>query len=559
MKMYKYISIFCAVVFLVSCEGFLPETKVDIDTTKDLVANNYNNLYIQGMHAYDYLPEGYNRIDGAMLAAASDEADHALAGSTIEKFQEGSFNSMANPDNNWEKSYRGIRRAQQFLIDSENYEEILLRDISTTALKETYEQQCEYIKCLRAENNVMIAYIYFELLKRYGGVPIVSEIQSPEDEPLQLRNSYDEVVNEIVRRIDVALPDLKPSWNQRDPKEYGRIETGAALAIKARALLYAASPAYNLSNDIQKWADAADAAKAVIDLNRYSLAEDYRSMFLGLAGHQNSECILPYMTGDNDGPESANYPITTNGGSSGTCPSANLVDEYEFADGTPFDWALVGPGENPYMNRDPRLQQTIVVNGSEWNGRIMDTSVEGRDGLSVPNATTTGYYLKKFLTDNLDLELGHTAIHSWPLFRYAEVLLNFAEAMNEAYGPDTDFYGTGMTARWAVNLVRARSSMPPVEAVSQAEMREKIRHERRIELAFEEHRFWDVRRWGLETAKDALGTPLKGVRITTNAGNSEYEIFNVENRTFTDNMIYYPIPESEILNSNGMIAQNPGW
>lgn len=559
MKMYKYISILCAAAFLASCDGFIPETKVDTETTEDLVANNYANLYEQGMHVYDYLPEGYGRIDGAMLAAATDEADHALAGSTIESFQLGSFNSISNPDDIWENAYRGIRRAQQFLADSENYEEIILRDTSTTALKQTYEQWCADLKNLRAENNVMIAYIYFELLKRYGGVPVVNRILSMEDEPLMLRNSYDDVVDEIVRRIDAALPDLRPSWKDYDQAQFGRLETGSALAIKSRALLYAASPAYNLSNDIQKWADAADAAKSVIDLNRYSLAEDYRSMFLGLAGHQNSECILPYMTGDNNAPEAANYPITTNGGSSGTCPSANLVDEYEFADGTPFDWSLVAPGENPYVNRDPRLQQTIVVNGSEWNGRIMDTSVEGRDGLSVPNGTTTGYYLKKFLTDNLDLELDQTAVHSWPLFRYAEILLNYAEAMNEAYGPDTDFYGTGMTARWAVNLVRARSSMPPVEAVTQIEMREKIRHERRIELAFEEHRFWDVRRWGPETAKDALGTPLKGVRITSESGSLKYEIFNVENRTFTDNMIYYPIPESEILNSDGMIAQNPGW
>ena len=559
MKMYKYISIFCAAALLASCEGFIPETKVDTGTTEDLVANNYANLYEQGMHVYDYLPEGFNRIDDAMLAAACDEADHALAGSNIEKFQLGSFNSLSNPDDIWANSYRGIRRAQQFLIDSEDYEKIILRDTSTSTAKDQYITRCTEIKNLRAENNVMIAYIYFELLKRYGGVPIVSEIHNLEDEPLQLRNSYDEVVNEIVRRIDGARNDLKTAWQGNDSGEFGRIDIGAALAIKARALLYAASPAYNVSNDIKKWEDAAAAAKAVIDLNRYSLAEDYRNMFIGLEGHQNSECILPYMTGENDGPESANYPITTNGGSSGTCPSANLVDEYEFADGTPFSWSELAPGENPYVNRDPRLQQTIVVNGSEWNGRIMDTSESGRDGINVPNATTTGYYLKKFLTDNLDLELGHEAIHSWPLFRYAEVLLNFAEAMNEAYGPDTDFYGTGMTARWAVNLVRARSSMPPVVATTQAEMREKIRHERRIELAFEEHRFWDVRRWGVETAKAALGTPLKGVRITSASGNLQYETFNVENRTFTDNMIYYPIPESEILNSNGMIAQNPGW
>lgn len=542
-----------------SCEDFMPESKIDTSLTEDIAGINYANLYKQGIEVYRALPAGYNRIGNAMLASACDEADHAIAGSSIEKFQLGAWSPISSPDDCWAAKYQELRRAKMFLEASEGYEKTIVRDTSTTVAKNNYAEQCLDLKRLRAENHVMIAYIYFELLKRYGGVPIVEQKYGLSDKPDMIRNTYNDVVNCIVEQIDGSIEDLCDSWQAYKTADFGRIEKGSALAIKARTLLYAASPAYNTTGDIAKWKKAADAAKEVIDLNRYSLAKNYRDMFLGLQGHQNSECILPYMTGASNTPEVRNYPITTNGGNTGTCPSANLVDEYEFADGTPFSWSKVPAGTDPYANRDPRLQQTVVVNGSTWNGRVIETFVGGKDGIGVKNATTTGYYLKKFLTDNLDLEKSQTAIHSWPLFRYAEILLNFAEAMNEAYGADVDFYGDGKTARWAINQIRSRAGMPDVTAITQAEMRAAIRHERQIELAFEEHRYWDVRRWGASTAVEALGAPLKGVRITKNDSGYSYSEFTVESRTFKDYMLYYPILQSEILNSNGLIAQNPGW
>ena len=546
-------------VSLSSCEQFLPESKIDTSVTKDIAGINYANLYKEGIEAYRFLPTGYDRIDGAMLAAACDEADFAIAGSSVEKFQLGTWSALSCPNSSWTSAYRGIRRIRMFLEDSADYEHIIVRDTSTTTAKNNYLEQCADLRCLRAENHVMLAYLYFELLKRYGGVPIITKSYNLGSEPDMIRDSYTDVVNEIVSEIDAALPDLKDNWQAYKPNDFGRLEKGSALAIKSRALLYAASPAFNPTGDVQKWKKAAAAAKAVIDLNRYGLAADYRAMFLGIQGHQSTECILAYMTGDNNAPETANYPVSTNGGGTGTCPSANLVDAYENADGTPFSWDALAPGADPYAGRDPRLLQSIVVNGSSWNGRTMETFVGGRDGLGVKNATTTGYYLKKFLTDNLDLEKKQTAVHSWPLFRYAEILLNYAEAMNEAYGADVDYFGDGKTARWAVNQVRNRAGMPGVVATTQAQMRECIHHERQIELAFEEHRFYDVRRWGEPVAAAALGAPLRGIRITNTGGTLSYAPFNVENRVWKSHMILFPIPQSEVLASDGMIAQNPGW
>lgn len=550
-----------AVLSMSACEGLLPDNKVDLDLTDKNASQAYTNLKSQGMMLYDYLPTGYNRIDGAMLAAATDEADHAPIGSDIEKFQLGTWNAVTNPDNNWSDCYRAIRLSALFLQNSENYETIILRDTSTASKLNTYKTQCADLKALRAEARILNAYMYFELLKRFGGVPLIDKLYSLESHPDMERSSYDQVVTHIVGEIDDVLDndELEDDWYAYDQKQYGRFTQGAALALKSRILLYRASPQNNPSGDTERWKEAAQAAHDLIELSKYTLEGNYGNLFSGTTSHQSKEVILAYMTGANNTPETDNYPISTNGGKTGTCPSANLVDAYENADGTPFDWNSLTPGDDPYAGRDPRLQYSIVVNDSQWNGRTMQCYDGGADGSGVMQATTTGYYLKKFLTDGLDLEKNQTSVHSWILFRYAEILLNYAEAMNEAYGPDTDPFGDGKTARWAVNEVRGRVGMPPVTASDETEMRNRIKHERRIELAFEDHRFWDVRRWGKADAESALGVPVKGVSITKTETGFTYATKIVGTRTFQEKMMLYPIPQSEILRSAGKIKQNPGW
>ncbi|WP_302935238.1 RagB/SusD family nutrient uptake outer membrane protein [Alistipes shahii] len=550
-----------AVLSMSACEGLLPDNKVDLDLTDKNASQAYTNLKSQGMMLYDYLPTGYNRIDGAMLAAATDEADHAPIGSDIEKFQLGTWNAVTNPDNNWSDCYRAIRLSALFLQNSENYETIILRDTSTASKLNTYKTQCADLKALRAEARILNAYMYFELLKRFGGVPLIDKLYSLESHPDMERSTYDQVVTHIVGEIDDVLDndELEDDWYAYDQKQYGRFTQGAALALKSRILLYRASPQNNPSGDTERWKEAAQAAHDLIELSKYTLEGNYGNLFSGTTSHQSKEVILAYMTGANNTPETDNYPISTNGGKTGTCPSANLVDAYENADGTPFDWNSLTPGDDPYAGRDPRLQYSIVVNDSQWNGRTMQCYDGGADGSGVMQATTTGYYLKKFLTDGLDLEKNQTSVHSWILFRYAEILLNYAEAMNEAYGPDTDPFGDGKTARWAVNEVRGRVGMPPVTASDETEMRNRIKHERRIELAFEDHRFWDVRRWGKADAESALGVPVKGVSITKTETGFTYATKIVGTRTFQEKMMLYPIPQSEILRSAGKIEQNPGW
>lgn len=541
-----------------SCD-MIPENKIDLRLTDEMASQSYSQLLNQGRAVYDYIPKGYNSLDGAMMAAATDEAAHAIPGSNIEKYQSGLWGPADNPDNAWKEMYRGIRFANLYLHNSNGYQDIILRDTSTQAGKAQYLQQCNNLEWMRNEARVLRAYYYFELIKRYGGVPVVDKIYGPDDVIDLPRKSYEQVVQFILEELDAALPNLQENWMAQEQASFGRVNKGTAMAIKSRVLLYYASPLNNPSHAKNRWELAADAAKNVIDDDNYALA-NYATMFTGANGHQNTEVIFCHMTGNNNTPERYNYPITTNGGASGTCPSANLVDAYENSDGSVFDWSQVGADGNPYEGRDPRLNMTVVVNNSQWNGRAMQCYAGGYDATGI-QTTTTGYYLKKFLTDGLDLELNRTAVHSWPLFRYGEILLNYAEAMNEAYGPDADPYGDGKTARWAVNEVRGRTGveMPPVTAAGEVEMRERIKHERRIELAFENHRFWDVRRWGETDAKAALNVPIRGVVIQLAGDIFTYSSKTVENRVFETKMLLYPIPQSEMLKSGGELEQNKDW
>lgn len=182
------------------------------------------------------------------------------------------------------------------------------------------------------------------------------------------------------------------------------------------------------------------------------------------------------------------------GGWGGNAPTQNLVDTYEMMDGQP----ITNPGsgynpQNPYANRDPRLAATVLYNGAPYRGRAVETfrpgGLDSPDGPESFNTSPTGYYLRKFINEARDLGASSSSQAPWIYFRLGEVLLNYAEAQNEAAGPDASVYR-------AINQVRARVSMPALPTVlTQAQMRERIRRERQVELAYEEHRYYDVRRW----------------------------------------------------------------
>lgn len=546
-------------IFISIVIGCLTIACEDLDTRQDTlytdaeIRSNFSTIQGFGYMAYTRVRNGFHILDNNIFATASDEAEQTASTSQAQLYNTGSWSSFNNPDNVYSYDYEGIRAANYFLENYADYETLLAvnRDtLSDNAYQ--YHLDVANIGWLYRENKVLRAYFYFDLIKRYGGVPLVTKTLTVKDETDLPRAGFDEIVDFIVSEIDDVSAALQTDWKSYNQSLDGRLTQAAALSLKARTLLYAASPLNNPSGEIAKWEKAAEAAHDVIALNKFSLDGSYRDLFLVDRTALSPESIWAIRLGADNQMETMNYPIGTPGGKSGVTPSQNLVSAYEYT-GTPDP-------ENPYANRDPRLNYSIVTHGSSWNGRTIDISSGGTDQASNQNASRTGYYLKKFLNDGLNLVQNETKLRSWVMFRYAEVLLNYAEAMNEAYGPDID-NGWGMTARQAVNAVRSRSGvqMPAVVAGTADEMRERIKHERRIELAFEDHRYWDLLRW--EDAEDALNAPLTGMRVTKNDDDTySYSEFVAENRLFSaPKMYHYPIPQTEISRSNGILEQNWGW
>ncbi len=550
MKIRYFVYLFFALFLSSGCD--LLDTKIDTQIVEDNLKTNYQYLFKIGYAPYMNIENGFYRIDNNIDASMSDEAEQTASSSQVQIFNNGSWNAYNNPDDVYIRCYEGIRAAYFFLDYSQNYEEQLASNRDTVSDGAyQYGRDVADIAFLRAESEVLIAYYYFELLKRYGSVPYVDRLLSLTDESNLPRTDYHEIVDKIVAKIDGASERLQVNWKTYDSQRDGRFTKGAALALKSRILLYAASKRDNPRNDIEKWKRAAKAAHDVIKLGQYSLSNDYRILFLEGNSVSNAEVIMAIRDGASNKLEKANYPIATPGGNTGVTPSHNLVSAYEYT-------AAPDPS-NPYANRDPRLSYSIVTHKSPWNGRIINIEKDGSDSWTKANSSKTGYYLKKFLIENLYLLQDERKIHNWVFLRYAEVLLNYAEAMNEAYGPDED-NGYGLTARAAINMIRQRPgvNMPPVEASSQLEMQQRIKHERRIELAFEGHRFFDLIRW--KDAESFLNQPLRGMRVLKQEDETKYTEFTVENRNFiAPKMYYYPIPQTEISKSKGVLQQNEGW
>lgn len=562
-----FLGLITTLITFASCKDYL-EREIPTNVKDDQVFVNYDRMAQAGYGVYSFLFNtiGYNRINNAMLASACDEADHADNISNIQRFNTGTWNATFNPEDVWGLLYQGIRRANLFLEESADYKNIIYRDTTNVTNKDLYNYRVRDLEWLRAENRFLRAYYYFELIKRYGGVPVILKSTADIDELKSYkRKTYDECVQFISDEIDVVLPLLKDTWVGFDGDKWrGRVTRSAAMALKARLLLYAASPLNNPANDLAKWRNAARASHDIIALNKYALHTDYRGLFrLGNGADGNTEVIFAQQGYNRNDYERYNYPVGYDqGGLGSTSPSQNLVDAYEMKttglaigeNGSGYDPA------NPYNNRDPRLGLSILVNNVSFKGRPVEAWVGGLDGLGKYKATTTGYYIRKYVDENLNLAQGATSLHTWVIFRYAEVLLNYAEAMNEAYGPDVTA-GYSMSAKKAVDLVRARTgiAMPPLPpGLSADEMRLRIRNERRVELAFEEHRFFDVRRWKI--AGQTENKPIMAMKIGKNTnGSFSYTVIKAEDRVFMERMYVYPIPETEILKSEGNLAQNPGW
>ena len=571
MKKVKTILYGAALLLLVNACDSILDREVVLSLTEDDVLTLYNNTQSRAVAIYNYLPSGFRCVDGAMMASASDEAEYTLETSSIQMFNVGSWNAKNNPDGgSWWNNFRGIYLVNHFLANSDNLDLEMYRLNPDDIGHEQYQNRLDNIKRWKYEVRFLRAYFYFELIKRYGGVPVITRpVEIGDSFP---RNTLDSCVNFIVKECDDIALGLPIKYTEQE--NLGRATRGAVLALKSRVLLYAASDLFNspekwasgyANKDLisvkpidrkERWKKAADAAKDVIDLTDagYALSNNYQGVF---RSYTDAEIILARRDGASNDFEKTNYPVGYDLGNSGNTPSLNLLDDYEMLDGTAFDWNNKNHAANPYKGRDPRLAFTILSNMTKFNGRPVECWTGGRDGKGVPRATKTGQYLLKYIDPELNLLEGRTSVHTWILIRLAEVYLNYIEALNE-YQPahsDIKIYYDKIRRREGIKM--------PVlpDGLDQDAVRQKIRHERRIELAFEDHRLWDARRWMIaadnEMGKGVLNIPLRGLEILNRGGVPSYSPIEIEKRNFEPKMYLYPIPQGD-LDIAGW-SQNPLW
>lgn len=557
-KLYSFVVAGLLLLTAFGCQSDFLDTKVDVHKTpEDLSSTGNGTLTALANDFYMQIQNGFTAIDNNLFASATDEAQQSASTFNAKIFNNGTLSPYNNPFGGlYQTYYDGIRAANFFLDYSKNFRQLLALHTDTITDSVAYHLSIQNIGWFRAEAHIAKAYYYMELIKMFGAVPIVdSTLQQASSEYIP-QSPYDTVVNYIVSEIDTYKNQLQVNWktSSQNANSDGRFSLGSALAIKARVLLYAASPLHNPTNDVNKWIRAAAAANDLITTPGLNLALDpnYGTYFTGNNPLKSAETIFAVRRAANNTIEKQNYPIATSGGNTGVCPTQNLVSAYEYI--------LPPSPTDPYANLDPRFAASIVYNGSTWNGRIINEAPGGSDDMTATHASPTGYYLKKFLTDNLNLTQGQTVQNQWVVFRYAEILLDYAEAANEAWGPDGNPNGYMYTARQALMLVRNRASLflPTITATSIPDFRMVVKHEREVELAFEDQRYWDLLRW--KDAGTVLNQPVQGVQVTLNGQGYNYQTVNVATRVFHDPANYYfPFPYSEIVISKGSLVQNPGY
>lgn len=539
------------------------------------------------MNAYANVPNtiiaGYG---GDFLDAATDNAVSNNYGGSIYRVGAGGLTPDNNPIGSWENAYAQFRNIHIFLENGLG--DNVIYDITSEtadALKR---------KNLKGEAFYLRAWWGFQLLQAYGGktadgqalgYPIVlkslTEEESRDLESVR-RNTYEECVAQITKDLDSSLLYLPFRYSGNDPtlgiNNLGRADQQVALALKSRVSLYAASPAYqpdnvvtiagmgqfNVVNQtvyINKWRIAAIHAQEAIDEigNFLSLRES------DFSSNNTPREFIWRSFYNNNFLETINYPILEFG-SARTGPSQNLVDAFYSRNGFPIDDVRSGyDPANPYANRDPRLYLNVLYNGSDFNNRTLEIYEGGLDSRETnQNNTRTGYYVRKWLS----LQPGLKSVdnpsndrHYNPYLRRTELFLNLAEAANEAYGPTAT--GDGIT-QTAVNIIKNirtgagitnNTYVDEVAALGKDAFRTLIQNERRLELAFENQRYFDLRRSVLPLSED-----IRGVKITKNSDDTfSYQDIEVESRNFNGIKYYYaPLPYSELAKSPNLI-NNIGW
>lgn len=578
--------VFLAASFLVaSCQKQYQNLPIGQQQTIDDVFNPQDSAgnaalgFLGGCYS-ESLPNGHFRVGGDYLDAATDDAISSKNTLTdVQAMAEGQYSAASlNGNDNWAAAYQAIRDNT-----------IFIDNIYRVPLNATLPNGQLEIGALRSEARFLRAWNYFELVKRYGGVPllgdsvftITSDIKVP-------RNTFEQCINYIVGECNNIQDSLRTEA-MTGGSAYGHITQGAAMALKAQALLFAASPLYNGGNidpnnpltgytnyDITRWDSAAQAAQAIMNLGTYSMMSGtgfaaYANIFLTQASPSgaNTESILWAQVGNQSTVELNNSPVGFSpiGALGYTSPTQNFVDAFPMANGLPITAPNSGyDPNNPYVNRDPRLTATVFYNGALWLDRAVQTYDGGLDkpGGSIVQ-TKTAYYMSKFMglfqTTTSNPPTYSSTVEDYIYYRYTDVLLEWAEATNEYSGPSQAIYNI-------LESIRARAGITPntdglyglTAGMDQAQMRTAIQLERRLELSFEEKRYWDIRRWKIADQAYNSG-PLQGLDIqqNTTTGALTYNTISVETTSFTDPRMYlYPIPYSEVV-KNPQMVQNPGW
>ncbi|GAA4316910.1 RagB/SusD family nutrient uptake outer membrane protein [Compostibacter hankyongensis] len=569
-----------AALWLASCKNdkyldITPDGRVSLNDVFTDAQNTESYLNT----VYNYLPFGgiyYHYYE--FLAAFTDDAQSSdaptQAGFAATEWYSGSLTPSKNPlytgnyptnnGNRYERNWEGIRKVNTFLA---NIDKAAVKNESNRA-------------SMKAEARVLRAFFYSRLIRKYGGMPIIKEPLSPEyDFSTLKRNTFQECVDFIVEDCNAALAEANFTWRRVSTADAGRMTKAVAEALKTQVTLYAASPLWNKTNDAALWQKAAVTAKTALEdllANGYQLYNNYGEFFENSpddgANPKDKETILVSRA------FGAQYPLNMlvlrmasvlNADKAGSCPTQELVDTYDMDNGemaiTGYSDAdhmhpIINPASgyddaNPYVHRDPRFYATVWYNNAYYgkvNGADYYIGAYKGGNVGISNTrqrTHTGYYLRKYKAP--EDQSNNSGNESFRFIRLAEVYLSYAEAENEAVGPDQNVYS-------AINAIRRRVGMPDLPAgLSKDDMRERIRRERRVEMPYEEIRFYDERRWKILDKSEKVTT---GMSWTKNAdGTFSNERIVVDRRkTWEDKYLILPIPLDEI-NKMPSFEQNPGW
>ena len=535
--------------------------------------NVYDKAYVDKMFSrvgglmtniYNDIDYDFGNYSGAMASSATDESVYSHPGNAVEDFYNGAWGPTNAKERVWNSAWDGI-----------SYCNLVLDEFSNCTFPEYtedehYQQEMFLYKNYRWEARWARAFFYFELVKRYGSVPLKTKHMTANEANSLPQVSADSIFQFIDTECDTIEDSIIVNYGDLGDKAYYKGQTGranklAAMALRARAALYWASPLFNPTNDKSRWLKAAQLSNAVIAEARQEgmgLLPDYSKLFNKDSYKDGiKEIIFSRRVAASNAFEKYNYPIGMENAGGGNCPTQNLVDAYEMTNGKAIDEAGSGyDPQDPYKNRDARLAMTVAVNGEQWpNAAALETFEGGANSSSVTYGTPTGYYLKKYINQGTIIAKtgSNSFAHAWVVFRLAEFYLDYAEAaLNYTGSGYVAPEGLPMTAAQAIDVVRTRAKQPNMATGLDFEaFKKKYENERFVELAFEGHRFFDLRRW--KEAPEYLKT-IRGMKITRqDDGTMKYEEQTIDTRTWNDKWYLFPLPQKDVLNCN--YKQNDGW